>query len=163
MFAGQNHSNFSLNTRLSAPRYDTWCKIQVLTWHIKNSANDWIFSMDRSQQAKKRSKRRPSRKQKPTQSNFKTKERNYLTINRTVVYSLTSCHTLDRHPLHFYSALSTVVRGLGGPLGNVEHVWPQGVAAPWLSGHDGKFRWWKIRRPRIHGRDGRQTTHPGCD
>jgi len=26
---GQNHSNFALNTRLSAPRYDTWCKIQV--------------------------------------------------------------------------------------------------------------------------------------
>jgi len=30
MPAGQNHSNFALNTRLSAPRYDTWCKIQVL-------------------------------------------------------------------------------------------------------------------------------------
>jgi hypothetical protein len=30
MLAGQNHSNFALNTRLSAPRYDTWCKIQVL-------------------------------------------------------------------------------------------------------------------------------------
>ncbi len=29
MPAGQNHSNFALNTRLSAPRYDTWCKIQV--------------------------------------------------------------------------------------------------------------------------------------
>ena len=31
MPAGQNHSNFALNSRLSAPRYDTWCKIQVLT------------------------------------------------------------------------------------------------------------------------------------
>ncbi len=31
MVAGQNHSNFALNTRLSAPRYDTWCKIQVLS------------------------------------------------------------------------------------------------------------------------------------
>jgi hypothetical protein len=31
MPAGQNHSNFALNTRLSAPRYDTWCKIQVST------------------------------------------------------------------------------------------------------------------------------------
>ena len=30
MPAGQNHSNFALNTRLSSPRYDTWCKIQVL-------------------------------------------------------------------------------------------------------------------------------------
>jgi hypothetical protein len=30
MPAGQNHSNFALNTRLSAPRYDIWCKIQVL-------------------------------------------------------------------------------------------------------------------------------------
>jgi hypothetical protein len=30
MPAGQNHSNFALNTRLSAPRYDTWCKIQVI-------------------------------------------------------------------------------------------------------------------------------------
>jgi hypothetical protein len=30
MPAGQNHSNFALNTTLSAPRYDTWCKIQVL-------------------------------------------------------------------------------------------------------------------------------------
>jgi uncharacterized protein (DUF433 family) len=30
MPAGQNHSSFALNTRLSAPRYDTWCKIQVL-------------------------------------------------------------------------------------------------------------------------------------
>ena len=30
MVADQNHSNFALNTRLSAPRYDTWCKIQVL-------------------------------------------------------------------------------------------------------------------------------------
>ena len=29
MPAGQNHSNFALNTRLSSPRYDTWCKIQV--------------------------------------------------------------------------------------------------------------------------------------
>jgi hypothetical protein len=26
---GQNHSNFALKTGLSAPRYDTWCKIQV--------------------------------------------------------------------------------------------------------------------------------------
>jgi hypothetical protein len=25
--AGQNHSNFALNTGLSAPLYDTWCKI----------------------------------------------------------------------------------------------------------------------------------------
>jgi hypothetical protein len=32
MVAGQNHSNFALNTRLSAPRYDTWCKIQVLVY-----------------------------------------------------------------------------------------------------------------------------------
>jgi hypothetical protein len=32
MPAGQNHSNFALNTRLSAPRCDTWCKIQVLTF-----------------------------------------------------------------------------------------------------------------------------------
>ena len=31
MPAGQNHSNFTLITRLSAPRYDTWCKIQVLS------------------------------------------------------------------------------------------------------------------------------------
>jgi hypothetical protein len=30
MPAGQNHSNFALNTRLSAPRDDTWCKIQVI-------------------------------------------------------------------------------------------------------------------------------------
>jgi hypothetical protein len=30
MAAGQNHSNFVLKTRLSAPRYDTWCKIQVV-------------------------------------------------------------------------------------------------------------------------------------
>jgi hypothetical protein len=30
MPAGQNHSNFALNTRLSAPRYNTWCKIQVI-------------------------------------------------------------------------------------------------------------------------------------
>jgi hypothetical protein len=30
MPAGQNHSNFALNTRLSAPRYDSWCKIQVV-------------------------------------------------------------------------------------------------------------------------------------
>jgi hypothetical protein len=30
--AGQNYSNFALNTRLSAPRYDTWCKIQLLIW-----------------------------------------------------------------------------------------------------------------------------------
>jgi hypothetical protein len=33
MPAGQNHSNFALNTRLSAPRYDTWCKIQVICPH----------------------------------------------------------------------------------------------------------------------------------
>ncbi len=32
MPAGQNHSNFALKTRLSAPRYDTWCKIQVLNF-----------------------------------------------------------------------------------------------------------------------------------
>jgi hypothetical protein len=31
MPVGQNHSNFALKTRLSAPRYDTWCKIQVIT------------------------------------------------------------------------------------------------------------------------------------
>ncbi len=31
MLAGQNHSNFALNKRLSSPRYDTWCKIQVLS------------------------------------------------------------------------------------------------------------------------------------
>jgi len=30
MSAGQNHSNIALNTRPSAPRYDTWYKIQVL-------------------------------------------------------------------------------------------------------------------------------------
>jgi hypothetical protein len=30
MPAGQNHSNFALNPRLSAARYDKWCKIQVL-------------------------------------------------------------------------------------------------------------------------------------
>jgi hypothetical protein len=30
MPAGQNHSNFALNPKLSAPRYDNWCKIQVL-------------------------------------------------------------------------------------------------------------------------------------
>jgi N-methylhydantoinase B len=30
MPVGQNHSNFALNTRLSSPRYDTWCKIQVI-------------------------------------------------------------------------------------------------------------------------------------
>jgi hypothetical protein len=30
MPVGQNRSNFALNTRLSAPRYDTWCKIQAL-------------------------------------------------------------------------------------------------------------------------------------
>jgi hypothetical protein len=35
MPAGQNHSNFALNTRLSAPRYDTWCKIQVI--HISKN------------------------------------------------------------------------------------------------------------------------------
>jgi len=34
MLAGQNHSNFALNTRLSAPRYDTWCKIQVIPFII---------------------------------------------------------------------------------------------------------------------------------
>jgi hypothetical protein len=28
MSAGQNHSNFTLNTKLSAPRYDTWCKFR---------------------------------------------------------------------------------------------------------------------------------------
>ena len=36
MPAGQNHSNFALNARFSSPRYDTWCKIQVLqyrAWH----------------------------------------------------------------------------------------------------------------------------------
>ena len=31
MPAGQNHSNVALNTRLSAPRYGTWCKIQVIS------------------------------------------------------------------------------------------------------------------------------------
>jgi hypothetical protein len=36
MPAGQNHSNFALNTRLSAPRYDAWCKIQVLELSIKS-------------------------------------------------------------------------------------------------------------------------------
>jgi len=30
MPAGQNHSNCDLNKRVSAPRYDTWYKIQVL-------------------------------------------------------------------------------------------------------------------------------------
>jgi hypothetical protein len=30
MSAGQNHSNFAINTRLSSPRYDTWYKIQVI-------------------------------------------------------------------------------------------------------------------------------------
>jgi len=39
MPAGQNHSNFALNTRLSAPRYDTWCKIQVLL------SSYWTFTM----------------------------------------------------------------------------------------------------------------------
>jgi hypothetical protein len=32
MPADQNHSNFALNTMLSAPRYDTWCKIQVISF-----------------------------------------------------------------------------------------------------------------------------------
>jgi hypothetical protein len=36
MPAGQNHSNFALNTRLSAPRYDTWCKIQVIVFQSFN-------------------------------------------------------------------------------------------------------------------------------
>ena len=36
MPAGQNHSNFALNTRLSAPRYDTWCKIQVINLKLNN-------------------------------------------------------------------------------------------------------------------------------
>jgi hypothetical protein len=35
MPAGQNHSNFALKTRLSAPRYDTWCKIQVVSFFQK--------------------------------------------------------------------------------------------------------------------------------
>ena len=39
MPAGQNHSNFALNTRLSAPRYDTWCKIQVITFFFAKSGN----------------------------------------------------------------------------------------------------------------------------
>jgi hypothetical protein len=30
MPAGQNYSNCALNTRVSAPRYDTRCKIQVI-------------------------------------------------------------------------------------------------------------------------------------
>ena len=30
MPAGQKHYNFAINTRLSSPRYDTWCKIQVI-------------------------------------------------------------------------------------------------------------------------------------
>jgi hypothetical protein len=41
MSAGQNHSNFALNTRLSAPRYDTWCKIQVIQ-RMKNG----VFEMN---------------------------------------------------------------------------------------------------------------------
>jgi ATP-dependent Lon protease len=32
MPAGQNRSNFALETRFSAPRYGTWCKIQVPTY-----------------------------------------------------------------------------------------------------------------------------------
>jgi len=37
MPAGKNHSNFALNTRLSAPRYDTWCKSQVITIHFTHN------------------------------------------------------------------------------------------------------------------------------
>jgi hypothetical protein len=44
MPAGQNQSNFALNARLSAPRYYTWCKIQVITIYNVNTKESILLN-----------------------------------------------------------------------------------------------------------------------
>jgi len=44
MPAGQNHSNFALNKGLSAPRYDTWCKVQVICFKQKKDKHSFALT-----------------------------------------------------------------------------------------------------------------------